>query len=90
MKNYEYEFERTLVAEIVECYQAQGIAHTEFARMMYGDTKTAPSKWWKIREVSPTGKLQGMPVSEAVKAAVVLNIDVASLFFRVQEKMRSL
>ena len=77
-----------MVLEIVELYQAKGIAHTQFAKLMYGDTSTAPSKWWKIRECSPTGRPQGLPVSEAVRAAMVLGMDVASLFFRVQEKMK--
>ncbi len=88
MQNYEYEFERALVSEIVALYQSQGLGHTQFAKLMYGDTSTAPSKWWKIRESSPTGKPQGFPVAEAVKASRVLSIDVASLFFRVQEKMK--
>lgn len=82
------EFERALVAEIVSLYVEKGISHTQFARLMYGDTKTAPSKWWKIRECSPTGKPQSLPVSEAVQAASVLGMDVASLFFRVQERLR--
>ncbi|WP_156952753.1 hypothetical protein [Maridesulfovibrio frigidus] len=88
MRNYEYEFERALVLEIVALYQSQGFGHTDFAKKMYGDTSTAPSKWWKVREMSPTGKPQSFPVAEAVKASRVLGIEVASLFFRVQEKMK--
>ncbi len=89
MENYGYKFERALVAEIVSLYMEKGISHTSFAKLLYGDTSTAPSKWWKIRECSPTGKPQSFPVTEAVAASEVLGIDVASLFFRVQEKIRS-
>ena len=90
MKSLEDIFERRVVEEIISLYEAKGIKHTEFARMMYGNTSTAPSKWWKIRNTSPTGKPQLLTIPEAVRAAQLLEIDIASLFFRVQEKIKVL
>ncbi|NDV20850.1 hypothetical protein GO013_15675 [Pseudodesulfovibrio sp. JC047] len=85
---YGYEVERAIVTEIVDRYMQQGMKHVEFARLLYGNDSTAPTKWRRIRNTSPTGKPQGFPVHEAVAAAQILGMDYYSLVFLVEERLK--
>ncbi len=86
---YGYEVERAIVAEIVARYQKEGMSHVEFAKILYGDTPTSSTKWRRIRNTSPTGKPQSLPVFEAVAAAEILGLNFYSLAFQIEERSRS-
>lgn len=83
---YGYIIERALVTEIVDRYTKDGMSHVEFAKRLYGDTPTAPTKWRRIRNTSPTGKPQGLPICEAVAAVKILGLDFYSVIFQIEER----
>jgi hypothetical protein len=71
------------IVEIIN--KSPNLDHSKFARMVWGNTASAVTKWRRIRNRSKQGKPQNISLTDAVAMANALATDLPSFSWKVYQ-----
>ncbi|WP_419784962.1 hypothetical protein [Pseudodesulfovibrio sp.] len=91
MPEYSKLFERELVKFAQEWATKNGLNHSQFARLAYGNLPDAIGKWRRIRNISgPINRPQSLSVFDICCLAQAVQKNISELCFTVEQRLKKI